>query len=346
MAREIQPLAQLNRRIPEQGRIRIGKKVGEKGRPSKISTFRFTSQDRTAIEQIAAMYGGTAEPWSDDRHPNQWQVETLVTEIDVVLPPGCLGDGPVYELWNKGGLLRRCDGVTCQVPKSAGDDHWMEPTPCICRADGTEDCKVKLRLQVLLRGEVRFAGAWLLTTSSWNAAQELPGMVDMILAMQSGNLPLGILRLEQRVSNRGGKTYHFNIPVLAVDASLTEIAAGGNQLTAAKAPALGGDRPALSAVPDPDDTPAEGVVIWDPVPTEGLAEQVATRWNRAHPVATTTGTQLLGILAKQVAGTESQSFYDLTSAQNDKVCDLLEDVLAGDVEITSIENGRIKVKRG
>ena len=60
----IKPLAQLGR-APEQGRIRLGVKT-ERAMKS-LDTFRFTSLDKSAIEQIASIYGGVVKPWTPPR---------------------------------------------------------------------------------------------------------------------------------------------------------------------------------------------------------------------------------------------------------------------------------------
>jgi len=337
--------------MPEHGRIRIGKQVpsGKGTRPDKISTFRFTSPDSTAIEQIAQTYGGTAHPWDDPAHKGQWEVETLATELPIILPPDCLGGTPIYELWNKGGLLRRCDGATCETPQADGPDgHIMVSQPCVCAATHTEDCKAKIRLQVILR-EIRFGGAWLLTSSGWNAAQELPGMVDMILNMQDSQLPLGILRLVERTSVRLGKTRHFNVPVLTVDASVNQIAAGGNVLTGG-APSgqavkelTASDRP----FDDPDDHPAEATIVheWDMEAMTALAEQVTDHWNQAHKVGQTSAIQLLTALAMQITGKDSVVVNELDDDQANKIETLLEEILDGTVELRSIQNRKVTIRR-
>lgn len=90
-------------------------------------------------------------------------------------------------------------------------------------------CKVVTRLNVILP-EVRFAGVWRLDTHSWNAAQELPGMVDMVQQMQGAGLSYATLALKQRRSVQGGQTKTFIVPMLGVPASIEQLAAGGSRL--------------------------------------------------------------------------------------------------------------------
>lgn len=243
MARAPIPIGELNRRIPEQGRIRIGKKVpipGKPGksRPAKLETFRFTSVDKAALETLAAKYGGTVQPWSDPLAPaGQWEVTTTATSLPIILPPDPLGETPVYEMWDGGALVKRCDGID-QVRTVATEDGGQESIdPCECAAAQRLSCKIKLRLNVILR-EVQFGGTWLLTSSGDNASEEMPGMVAMILQTQASGLQTAELYLSQRTrqvfTDKGGKqTRKFVVPMLRIaGATLEELAAGGGQVRA------------------------------------------------------------------------------------------------------------------
>lgn len=243
MSRAIVPIADLTRRIPEAGRIRTGKKAGN--RPTAIGEFRFTSHDRTALEQIAKLYGGTVQPWSDPKAADgQYEVLTDAPEIRVVLPPDPLGGTPIYEMWGGGGCERRCDGVTCQRWQTGPDGPEQVDVACICAERDEMACKPITRLCVILP-EVRFAGVWRLDTKSWNAAQELPGMVDMVRRLQDGGLPYATLSLKHRRSVVAGKTSKFLVPVLGVASSIEELAAGSANVGSLGAG--GPDAPALPA---------------------------------------------------------------------------------------------------
>jgi hypothetical protein len=79
----------LQRRIAEVGRIRIGQQVaGNNGRkrPEKLTTFRLTSSDRTRIDQAAQLYGGTVQQW-DAPAGKQWEVVTESDSLNVIVPP-------------------------------------------------------------------------------------------------------------------------------------------------------------------------------------------------------------------------------------------------------------------
>ncbi len=294
MTRTIVPIAQLTRRLPEAGRIRIGKKNGT--RPTAIGEFRFTSHDETALEQIAALYGGTVRPWSDPKAAEgQHEVITDADEIRIVLPPDPLGGTPIYEMWSGGGCERRCDGLTCQKWQTGPDGPEPVDVPCVCAERGEVGCKPVTRLCVILP-EVRFAGVWRLDTKSWNAAQELPGMVDMIQQQQSNGLPYGTMAIRHRRSVIAGKTSKFLVPVLGVGASIEQLAAGAANLGGLGAgggavaeigpgpttstppadalPAAAAERPA-PAHHDPDDDVVEAEVIDDdPVDTAVIQARI------------------------------------------------------------------------
>lgn len=252
--RAIVPIREINRRIPEAGRIRIGKKATTstgKEAPQAIGEFRFTSHDSEALDQIAAMYGGTVRPWSDAKAAEgQFEVCTDASEIRIVLPPDPLGGSPIYELWGGGGCERRCDGETCTIVTAGPEGPEPSEIPCVCVAKQEMACKVTTHLAVLLP-EVRFAGVWRLTTHSWNAVQELPGMVDMIQAQQGRGLSYATLAIKHRRSVQAGKTRKFLVPVLGVPASLEQLVSDGNRVGQ-----IGAETPALPE-PEPVDVDAE-----------------------------------------------------------------------------------------
>lgn len=228
MSRPPAPISTIARRLPQAGRIRLGVKT--ESAMKSIDTFRFTSQDRQSIEQVAAIYGGTVSPWSDPKAVgDQWQVITESNELRIALPPDPLGGTPIYELWGGGGCERRCDGEGCERHVQGLDGIDVEAGPCICANKGVLECKPITRLTVLLP-EVRFLGVWRLDTKSMNAAQELPGMVELIQTLQSRGIQRAILRVERREQRIAGRTNKFVVPVLGLDSSVEELAAGSAAL--------------------------------------------------------------------------------------------------------------------
>lgn len=230
MARPVVPVGQIARRIPTAGRIRIGVRVPGRGGMTSIDTFRFTSQDRAALEQIAGLYGGEVRPWSDPKAaPGQFEVVTEANVIRVALPPDPLGGTPSYELWSGGGRVRNCDGVTCEMLVQGADGIELQQCDCICYRKNVLECQLITRLSVLLP-EVRFVGVWRIDTRSQNAAEELPGMVDLIRSLQDRGIVRGLLRIESRRQVVAGQTRQFRVPVLGIDESVEALASGRSQL--------------------------------------------------------------------------------------------------------------------
>lgn len=272
--RPVVPIANLQRRLPEGGRIRIGEKTATrngKEAPTKIDTFRFTSPDRESLEQVAVIYGGTVTEWKEPKaDPGQFQLRTEATELHIVLPPDPLGGSPIYESWSGGGCDRRCDGISCEVTVKGPDGPERADRPCLCVAAGAMTCKPKTRLSVILP-DVRFTGVWRLDTGSWNAAQELPGMVDLIQSQQTQGLSYGILRLEWRRSVVAGQTNVYAVPVLGVPLSIEALAAGATRLGAI-GPAVA--TPELTEGGERTATDGQALSVEPPPPPSDLDDEV------------------------------------------------------------------------
>src|SRR5215469_9134870 len=208
----VMPIIDLQRRITEAGRIRIGQQVpagAGKTRPVKLETFRLTSSDKLRIDQAAAMWGGTPQPW-DAPAGRQWEVFTEQATLDVIVPPADMAFSQNYELWSAGGCRRRCDGRNEAI--SQGE--------CLCDPDQRE-CDIHTRLSVLLR-DLPGLGVWRIDTQGYYAAVELSGAVEVIqIAAGRGQLLPARLLLVQRQVKRpgpGGKpqTRNFAVPVLDI----------------------------------------------------------------------------------------------------------------------------------
>lgn len=245
------PLSTLKTRPPEHGRIRFGEKYQTRnGRQAMraTDTWRFTSPDRTAIEQLAAQYGGTVRPWSDPKAGgSQWEVQTDSDRIDVWIPPGACSSS--YELWGGGGCERRCDGMVC-TQYGAGTVEL----PCLCAGEPEMRCKPTIRIQLILP-VVRFGGVWRLDSHSENLLREAPGMIDMIEFLQQQGLPQAELVLTKRQKTQGGQTKKFTVPQFVVPMSPSEIAAGQANVAALATgpmlhPSSGRELPARSEVID------------------------------------------------------------------------------------------------
>ena len=239
--KEITPLKNLGR-APEQGRIRLGVKT-ERAMKS-LDTFRFTSPDKAAIEQIAGLYGGSVNSWTPPRtKQEQWEVITQATELRVFLPPHSIDVW--YEAWSGGGCQRRCDGVTAEVPMKSPDGMDIDTVPCPCDQEKTPmKCAPYTRLRVILP-DVKFGGVWRMESKGWNAANEMPGMATVLEQLQSTGLAQCNLVLEQRSKVSGGQTKHFVVPRLSLDASPDELLGGEGRATTLEGP----ERPPRSLAP-------------------------------------------------------------------------------------------------
>lgn len=228
MTKAVVPIQRLGQRMQEQGRIRIGMK-GPKGQPVALDTFRFTSIDEDAISQVAAQYGGTVGKWHEPKanHPDQFEVVTEASEIAVWIGQGGLTQN--YELWSGGGIKRRCDGIVCTVTRDTPDGPSDTDTDCICGPaieDGAPmECVPKTRFTVILP-EIRFGGGWRIETSSWNAAQEMPGMERMIANLEASDIVAGKLTIAYGKTTKGGQTKRYRYPRLILDYSPSELMAG------------------------------------------------------------------------------------------------------------------------
>ena len=270
----------LQRRLAEAGRIRIGQQVPtQKGgtRPEKLTTFRLTSADQRRIGQAAQLYGGTPARWQAPAGP-QWEVITDADALDVIVPPSDMSFSQHYELWAAGGCQRRCDGRTESL--SAG--------PCVCDADARE-CDIHTRLSVMLR-DLPGLGVWRIDTQGYYAAVELQGAVEVIqMAAGRGQMLPARLRLEQRVVKRpGAGTRRFAVPVLDIEVSPGQLIGPGADRPQLTAGAVGQIDGSVPLTPVPASVP--------PAPVASVAEQAAAvaqpreraqRKNGAAPVPST-----------------------------------------------------------
>lgn len=216
-------LIDVQRRYTTIGEIRLGEKRttgdGKKSYPAKLETFRLTSKSLDAIKAVAERYGGSVERWPDG---DAYQVITETDRLPIMLPPASADVRPYslsYELWSGGGLQRRCDGQNALIARG---DQMIE-ADCMCNPDQRE-CHPTLRVGMFLP-EVSGFGTWRLASTGFNAAAELPGMLDLLGRIgQSGQMVHAVLRLEQRTSKKGGQTRKFAVPVLDLPYTLAELA--------------------------------------------------------------------------------------------------------------------------
>lgn len=246
------PLLDIQRRGQQIGRIRLGQQVkaaNGKMRPEKLTTFRFTTASRTSAEAIATLYGGEVRDWQN----GQFEVITAKSEIGVTVPPRDEVVSQWYEMWNKGGCLRRC----------SSQHEEISGKPCLCPDDPQERarlaalnppqaCKAVTRISVMIP-DLPGLGVWRLDTGSYYAATEIGDSAALMqTARDKGIFLPAILRIEQRQRVAGGQTKKFPVPVLEVLATFRQIASGeleAGGMTAQLPPAPGEAPRAITAAP-------------------------------------------------------------------------------------------------
>ena len=226
------PILDLQQRMMEKGRIRLGHKVtgttkaGKNyTRPAKLETFKLTSSDEATVHDAADLYGGQVEPFN----AGEYGVVTDTVALNVILVPGEMGWSQWREMWGNKVCHRRCDGVR----------ETISDGPCQCPADPAERaaqaaqgkaCKDTTRLSVMLP-DLPGLGLWRLESHGYYAATELAGTIAILSMLAPGTLVRGRLLAEQRSVTRIApdgtvKTNNFVVPVLDLpDVRLSELVA-------------------------------------------------------------------------------------------------------------------------
>lgn len=224
--------------VPELGILRMGEK-GKKGEPVKLLHWRITSYDPIALDELAALYGGTSRPWEGAPEEGQFELYTEASAIDVLIPPNPIT--AFYERWAAGGCQKRCDGVTATIAQGRGDAAEIVDAPCWCRERGLVPgdeadvkkgaCDLYMRLRVAL-DNVSGLGYWRLNTSSVSAYSEIRGQIELLRRMlpaRDANAWLDIpaqLAIEQRrIKKPGQPPREFIVPVLRTRRTLRELVA-------------------------------------------------------------------------------------------------------------------------
>lgn len=254
-------LKDIQRRGQQIGRIRIGQQVpteNGKMRPAKLDTFRFTTQSRHTADAIAKLFGGTVQDWN-----GQFEVITDRNAIGVTVPPRDQVVSQWYEMWNKGGCVRRCDS---EVEKLSGKPclcpHADDPTDPVQVEDAAQErarlaamktpqaCKPVTRISLMIP-DLPGLGVFRIDTGSYYAAVEIGDAAELLqIARDRGVMLPAVLRIEQRQRVAGGQTKKYPVPVLEVLASFREIASGALEaggITAQLPPPPGQQPRALTA---------------------------------------------------------------------------------------------------
>jgi hypothetical protein len=218
------PILDIAQRDRELGRIRIGAKADGGKRPVKLEKFRFTSADRSLIEAIAKLYGGTAAPWNNDGK-SEFEVYTTADRVPILLPPEPINQW--YEMWSGGGCQRRCDGRI----------NVLKDSPCVCPSDPIDRsqaaafgkaCKPTTRLNVVL-ADVEGVGVWRLESHGYHAASKLPKLAQFLSqAAQQGVYLPAVLGLEKRSVKRPGEgRKEWVEPFIHMEATPRALMSGG-----------------------------------------------------------------------------------------------------------------------
>jgi hypothetical protein len=256
----VSPVLDIQRRLMELGRIRLGAKAAS-GAPKKLDHFRLTSASRGLLEVAADVYGGTVQEWAGAPDEGYFELYTERDTLDIILPPvfDSRGEPTVpysqwYELWSGGGCDRRCDG---EVETLAGK-------PCLCNPDERQ-CKITTRVQVILP-DLPGLGVWRLESHGWNAAALLPGTLELLgRAAHANQFIPGVLRAEQRSSKQAGLTRRFVVPVIDTPTLNVAELVGATPL-ALNAPTILPPRPALESANVTPVIEAETAAEWGPAP--------------------------------------------------------------------------------
>lgn len=350
--REIRPISEMGNRVQEAGKLKIGVRTGKAMKA--LDTWRFMTPHREQLDQLAAIYGGTVKALSDPKANPKDQFELISSSdvIHVLLPPGGLSQN--YEHWVSSGCQRRCDGIHCTVPVK-GPDRW-QVVDCICMQENTLLCKLKTRLTVVFP-DITFRGTWTLTTSSWNAADELVAMEGMIDQLQMTHDIINVdLTIEKRSRNTPDGMRHFVVPVLSIPGSPQELVSGSAGLVLGTGEHQGpGDAPALNPAASVDVSGTAPAGITAPTGDDEIAEAeilhdahvvMADLGRIAHTAMVDLGQLEEGVVLGVTKGKEGTRLTDLNQDDLNAAGRFVDDVKAGRIEVRGVQpDGRLIIKR-
>lgn len=229
----VESVIQRQRRLREAGIIRLGDSTPAKSKSGKdfrrgfpLWKFRLSSNDKTAIEAAAAVFGGEVR-WVE--HLKQWDVVTDRTQLKAYVslrpidPGDPFGDteslSQWFELYEKpGAASRRCDGQKCQV----WENGQRVVKPCLCDHTARK-CKLSTKLRVMLP-EIVSDGLWRLNTGSEVFDQEVHSFMQTIedLGLSGGLVPV-VMTYEKRQKakdpNSDEQAEVFPVVALSIDPS-------------------------------------------------------------------------------------------------------------------------------
>lgn len=188
---------------------------------------------------------------------------TRESAIGVTVPPRDEVVSQWYEMWNKGGAIRRCDSRTeqisggpCQCPHAADPDDAGEvedaarKRAALAKLNPPRACKLVTRINVMIP-DLPGLGVFRLDTGSYYAAVEIGDAAALMqTAREKGVFLPAILRIDQRQRKAGGETKTYPVVVLEVLTTFRDLATGSIEqagIAAQLPPAPSGARAAIAA---------------------------------------------------------------------------------------------------
>lgn len=237
------PVIDIQRRGQQIGRLRLGQKVAtgkfdkdgnEKFRPARLDTWRITTGSRYQADAISARFGGEVRSWE-----REFEVITDTNRLPVTVPPRDEVVSQWYEMWNKGGAMRRCDsqreqigGGPCLCPHAKDPGNADECAIAalersrLATMNPPQACKLITRVNVMIP-DLPGLGVFRLDTNSYYAAVEIGDTARLMqVARDRGVFLPAEFRIEQRQRVAGGQTKKFPVPVLEVLTTFRDLATG------------------------------------------------------------------------------------------------------------------------
>ncbi len=246
----------VQKRLAHVGDIRTGTKT-EKGYPTKLETFRITTQNFDIALELAGQYGGTPQSWEDG-----FELITDHATLPVIVPPQTYD--PYLEVWSKGGLQRRCTGTTEYTttwpPTKIGPCDGMNPDN---QRDCTYECKPATRLSVLLP-DTSIVGTFTVRSTGWNAYSEISSAMALLRGPHAdGVYCTATLELRQEERRAEGKVTKFGVVTLRphITSTIAELMDTPQALHPSGRPVLPQDQP---PIPQPTLEPSNPQPVLDP----------------------------------------------------------------------------------
>lgn len=209
------------------GKIRLGDRKPDRGAGKTRTTWRLTSPNKLAIEQVQAVYGGTVSQWE-----GQWELLSDTATLSVMIDTRMsLDEG--FEQYNGKTRTHDCDGLHCNFREIVrrGDKILscsdVRRVQCLCDPrelgaalpDEERKCDTRTSLRVILPCTEDLC-LWQFDSKSLQFNREVNGTLDSLRAIYD---PVGVrhgyclLTIQQRKSTVGDSVKHWSVAVLSMD---------------------------------------------------------------------------------------------------------------------------------